>query len=356
MRLDPALRPAAMLLARLRASSAHSIGYALLGTGIGAITMLPNWLPHMNEFSLRDANPLWWRDVLALLAGAVLVTTALRACMGKAAELGQRPLRFAGLLLLVAAAATFCMWLLVAQLRHARIGGIALAQFAETWWQTLLWSGLLGWLFVLHLQRVEDQEHLDALQLRGALLARELARTRLGAARAQVEPALVARILREVHRRYPMHAESATILLEQLIGYLRLAMQRVQQPQSTRSAEAALVRAFVALHAAERGIAIACSVDIDGGGGAAPQQPLFVVVRALLDAAVPARAQAMRLRCALQDGRLQVALALHGQAIGAAERAQLGAALQRLLPGIPDPLQYVIEPGVHTYVVCLAAR
>lgn len=352
MRLDPG----AMLLARLRARSAHSIGFALLGTAIGALTMLPGWLPQMNQFSLSGANPYWWREVLALLAGSMLVATTLRACMGKATELSQRPFRFGALLLLVATVATFVMWLMVAQQRQQQIGDVALAEFAETWWQTVLWAGLVGWLYVLHLQRTEDQEQLDALQLRSAMLARELARSRLGAARAQVEPAMVARILREVHRRYPRQPESAAILLEQLIGYLRLAMQRVQQPWPTRSAEAALVRAFVALHEAERGIAIACSVDIDEvGSGAAPQAPLFVVVRALLDAAVPARVHAMRLQCSVREGRLQVMLALHGQAIGAAERTQLVSALERLLPGVSDPLQYIIEPGVHTYVVCLAA-
>lgn len=242
---------AAMLLRRLRAKARHSIAFVLLGTCIGTMTMLPNWLPHMNEFSLRDADPRWWQDLLVLLAGAVLVMSALRIFMERAAELAQRPGRFAVLVLLGAALATLLMWAIILVRKHARPGDVELAEYLNTWWQTLLWGGLVGWIYVLNLRRTEDREQLDALQLRRATLARELARSQLGAARAQIDPAMVARVLREVHRRYHSRPEQAAVLLDQLIGYLRLAMQRVQQSAPAAEADAALARAFAALHQTE---------------------------------------------------------------------------------------------------------
>jgi hypothetical protein len=248
MRLDRTLAEA---LRRLRAKAGHSIAFVLLGTALGTMTMLPSWLPRMNEFSLRDAYPRWPHDLLVLLAGAVLVTAALRLFMERAAELAQRPGRFAVLVLLGAALATVLMWSLILVHKHALPGDVPLEEYLYTWWQTLLWGGLVGWIYVLNLQRTEDREQLDALQLRRATLARELARSQLGAARAQIDPAMVARVLREVHRRYHSRPEQAAVLLDQLIGYLRLAMQRVQQSAPAAEADAALARALEALHQTE---------------------------------------------------------------------------------------------------------
>jgi hypothetical protein len=258
---DPGAPLAARMLRRLGAKASHSIVFILLGIGIGGMTLLPNWLPYMNEFSLRSFSTRWWHDVLALLLGATLVTLALRVFVDRAAELAQRPSRFAVLLLLVASAATVLMWLVVAHLKQKRLVDIAFAEFFYTWWQMLLWGGLVGWLYVLSLQRSEDQEQLDALRLRRAMLARELARARLGTARAQIDPAMVARILREVQRRYRTRPDAAAILLERLIAYLRLAMQRVQQAAPSVPAEASLARAYAALHEAEHNTDITHSLQ-----------------------------------------------------------------------------------------------
>lgn len=250
---DSVVPLAARLLLRLRARAGHTAAFALLGTGIASMTMLPGWLPGLNQFSLRDASPIWGQDILTLLVGALLVTAALRLFSERASELAQRPVKFAVLLVLGSAVATAVMWIILARTKLAQPDEIELRSILNTWWQTMLWGGLVGWLYVLHLQRSEDQEQLDALQLRRATLARELARTRLGAARAQIDPAMVARVLREVHRRYHRQPEQAAILLDQLIGYLRLAMQRVHQAAPGADADTALLRAFVALHEAEQG-------------------------------------------------------------------------------------------------------
>jgi hypothetical protein len=244
------------VLRRLRCQAGQSIAFILLGVCIGGMTLLPNWLPYMNEFSLREARPDWWRELLALLVGAVLVVAALRVFAGRMAELAQRPGKFVLLLLLGTTAATVGMWLIVARLKQTPLSQIPIAEYLDTWWQTLLWGGLIGWLYVLNLQRSEDRLQLDALQLRRAMLARELARASLGAARAQIDPAMVARILREVHRRYHARPDRAAVLLECLISYLRLAMQRAHQTAPGAVAEAALAEAFVALHEAEAGRAL----------------------------------------------------------------------------------------------------
>ncbi|MES2297028.1 MAG: hypothetical protein V4582_08295 [Pseudomonadota bacterium] len=348
-------RLAARVLGRVRAKAWHSVGFALLGTAIAALTMVPNWLPFMNEFSTRDISPNWWREVGSLLLGALLVTFALRVFADKGAQLAERPAMFCVLLCAGGAAATLLMWSILAQMKHKHLTDILVGEILNTWWQTLLWGGLVGWLYVLNLRRTEDQEQLGALSLRRAMLARELARSRLGTARAQIDPAMVARILREVHRRYHERPDAAAALLEHLISYLRLAMQRVKLAAPSVAAEGALVRAFVALREAEQGVPIACTLALNEEV-AAPSAPLFLLVHALLDAAMPARPRAMELDCAWLGGRARVSLALRGKGIDASERERLAAALAHLLPGVPDPLQCIIEPGVNIYVVDCAAR
>jgi hypothetical protein len=235
------------LARRLRARAGLGIGFALLGMAIACATRVPDWLPYLNEFSLREASPGWWKELPVLFAGAVLVIATLRAFMERASELTQRPRRFIALLLLGITLATLCMHLIMPLLKHGRLVLPSSAEAINTWWQALLWGGLVGWLYLLNLQLIEDQEQLDALQLRRALLARELARARLGTARAQVDPAMVARILREVHLRYRERPDEATLLLDRLISYLRLAMQRGQQAAPAIPAETELRQAMDAL-------------------------------------------------------------------------------------------------------------
>ena len=341
---------------RARSRAGHSISFILLGTGVGSLTLLPGWLPYLNEFSLRQASPYWWQEVVVLLAGATLVVAVLRIAAERAGELAQQPRRFVALLVLATVVAALSMLMVLPLLKHGQLRWPSLASMLNTWWETLLWGGLVGWLYVLNLQRSEDQEQLDALQLRRALLARELARSRLGAARAQIDPAAVARILRTVHGRYRERPDSAAALLDRLIAYLRLAMQRVHRAAPTVAAEAELLQAVAALHEAEHGVAIACTLELSQAGSRTPADTLLPVVRALLDAAAQSGAASLRLDCRPHDGALRIALSLAGAAIPADERAQLASALAQLLPGAPDPLQCIIEPGVHTYVVHLALR
>jgi hypothetical protein len=340
----------------MRAKAGHSISFILLGAAIGSMTLVPGWLPYLNEFSLREANPHWWQEVMVLLAGAALMIAVLRISAERAAELAQRPRRFVALLLLGTVVAALCMLMILPLLKHGQLRWPSAASMLNTWWETLLWGGLVGWLYVLTLQRSEDQEQLDVLQLRRALLARELARSRLGAARAQIDPAAVARILRAVHGRYRANPEAAALLLDRLIAYLRLAMQRVHRAAPTVAAETDLLQAVAALHEAENDVTIACTLELAQVDSRVLSHSLLPVVRALLDAAAQSGASSLRLDCRLHDGALRIALSLLGAAIGAEDRVRLTDALAQLLPGSPDLLQYVIEPGVHTYAVHLALR
>ena len=349
---------------RLRTKVTHSVGFVVLGSTIACMTMVPNWLPHMNDFSTRELYPRWAYDIRSVLVGATLLVFAMRACTDRGAELAQRPARFVLLLVLGASAATVIMWFLIARVKGVPLGRIPRDEVFNTWWETLLWGGLVGWLYVLSLRRNNDQEQLDVLLLRRTQLARELARARLGTARAQIDPTTVARILREVYRRYHAQQESAPDLLDHLISYLRLAMNRNGARVPSLPGEVALVRAYLALQEAEHGMTIGCEIDLGttdfaatdlgttAGHGAVP---LFLVVRALLEVAVPLRALAMQLRCVLAGGSMRIELSLDGASPAPTICAQLGLALQQLLPGVRDTLECITEPGVNRYVVNLIA-
>jgi hypothetical protein len=91
------------------------------------------------------------------------------------------------------------------------------------------------------------------------LLARaELARSRsetafnmaqLSASQGLVSPAFLMRLLDEMQRRYASDVARAERLLDQLVGFLRLAMPGVRSGRSTLAAEIAVVRSYSQLAA-----------------------------------------------------------------------------------------------------------
>jgi LytS/YehU family sensor histidine kinase len=116
-------------------------------------------------------------------------------------------------------------------------------------WTHLPLSVVLSYMLVLgYMFAREAQQRADALrrvQLEGARIARRAFESRLHAMQARIEPQFLFDTLRHVEELYEADAALAERMLDDLIVYLRAALPRVDDPDSTVGTEVALARAWL---------------------------------------------------------------------------------------------------------------
>lgn len=216
------------MVQRLRHSWRAALVFALLGA-INSICLarLPILLAEAQAGGPGFLYRLFYHFLAAFLS-ALIVALFLRLCTDSGANMVRRPLRFLLCMMLAAVLATG-VGIVVTHLFNPAPGPWRLpdaAPFLEAWLETMLWGSLLGWLYFLFLQKLEDRATFSALLCQRALLARQLAQSELLTMRTQIDPDFLTRILRAVHAHYPHAPHEAGQLLDQLIAWLRLAMQR----------------------------------------------------------------------------------------------------------------------------------
>ena len=191
------------------------------------------------------------RELIAFLIGALILMFGLKLCTQGPGNLLRRPWKFIASLALVSALASGAGWCAIVFMSSGRLAlDAGIEKFYDIWLQAMLWGGMVGWMYLLSLQRAESHARLSAMLVQRVLLARQLARSRLGTARAKFDPAMVAQVLSEVHIRYRNDPVGASALLDQLISYLRLAMNRARIEVPDAAAEQALHAALTALQRA----------------------------------------------------------------------------------------------------------
>ncbi|MES2324363.1 MAG: hypothetical protein V4633_19080 [Pseudomonadota bacterium] len=242
-----------MLLKRLRSHARLTAGFAIIGALAAECATALEWMDRYERSGWGHIANRLPRDLMATLVGAMVIILALRMCTERAGDLVRRPLKFLGLLVLIVALGASIGWCALVLMSSGRLPINAGAEkFYDIWMQGMLWGGMVGWMYLLSLQRAESHATLAGLLGQRVLLARQLARSRLGTARAQFDPAMVARVLSEVHERYRNDPADASALLDQLISYLRLAMNRARDERPDAAAEEALGAALSALQRAEQ--------------------------------------------------------------------------------------------------------
>lgn len=203
-------------------------GFALAGATNVVLSRLyyaPAFLQEYGAAAL--AHELAQQLAVYFVVGCGLIV-ALQRQFSQPAQALRQPGRF---LLALARAAALFSWLGWAMKTSINRGalvfwGQSLPGYMESWLIILLWGGLFGWLYLLYLQRRDDQRRLNTALAERALLSHQLAQAELLAARARIDPAMVAGILRQVQQRYAQDPPQGAALLDQLIGYLRLALNR----------------------------------------------------------------------------------------------------------------------------------
>lgn len=328
---------------RLRHRSGQTVMFALVGAVIGYAATLPEWL---EKIEAGGGANFWQRapgNFCTALLGALIIAFTLRGLAVSGLASARRPWRFAVLVVVVSGMANVVAWyftITVFGSRFPSIQELPLEKFLDTWMQVVLWSALLGWLYLLTLQHADDRDMLDGLLGKRVLLARQLAKSRLGAARAQIDPAMVASTLGVVRERYCRGQQAdAAALLDHLIDYLRLAMNRGQQALPQSNVELALMRAYIALREVEHGVQV--GFQVQAGVSAAPH---FLVVKTLLDRAISSGARTMQLSVEGQQVTLMLRNAIiDGEAYSAMREALVAVA--------PCHLAMNNESGKNTYVV-----
>jgi hypothetical protein len=358
--IRPATLPA-RIAARLRATTWPLVIVACIAALSHALWGMPYWWGIIQQ---RGFAPWFHAVVLPDFVTTIVLLVSIRASADNGTALAHRPGRFLLVLALGAIAAEAVMSMLYVLLGVTEFlpGNRPLNSYLIAWLNSMLFGALFGWLGILYLQRTEDQARFSAAMTRHMLLARQVTQSRLIAARAQIDPELVASILRHVRNRYSANADEASALLDQLIGHLRLAMSRVRDRSPSPAAEIALIRSYLALRETESGVPIAFHAGLGEQAMALPEKtpiPVFPIVRRLCDEAILAAsaqtASRLDVRIDSRPDCLSIELKLGAAAIAPSGLEQIKAFLAELALG-DDILQHFVEPGGNRYVVQAAIR
>ncbi len=218
---------------------------------------------------------------------------------------------------------------------------------------TLVLQVPFNWLALLYQRYTDNQKKIGPILTRRALLARQVAQSRLLTARAEIDPKLIINILREVQARYHIDATGASTLLDQLIAYLRLAMNRSRDKAPSFSAECALINAYLTLRDAETGVPITLDIDdIEASQKhATAPLPLFLIVQKMFDEAVLTPALSVRIGIALRDGQLSITLDTGHASISEQGQARLAENIGRLALKSTNKFTQSFDLGANRYVV-----
>ncbi len=339
---------------RLRNALLPGLAFGLVAIVADELERLPGdigiWLAH------DAAAPALLHDRLMRAAcGLALVLAQLLTLAALArtrTTLLERPARFIGVLV-ASGTAGLLAWSAAAgtwpRSLEAIVGAIAtgLPRPALRAWSTMaMWTVLWGWLFFHHLRQRDDDRRLTLVLARRASLVRQGLEARLSAARSQVEPAMVAQVLRRVQALAaqggeerpsspPVCApvEGAVHLVDRLSDYLRQLLQRARRATPELGSDLALLRSWSELQASQQGHGLELSIDPAIQAQATrPAQGCFLVARTLLAAALAQGAAALRLSVAMDGDRLVID-GTFGPALQWEPRA-IEAAVSRLQPGV----------------------
>lgn len=340
-------------LQRLQSGAAAGVVLLALAILCSDIENIPQHLKHAGEIG-ADAFLWHWlsKTLLSSFIVAAIALLVLRISAPNGRGMTDKPGRFFASLAVGTALGMAASWQVGFFL--GRVPSLFAADMDwETlysgWMNALLWGGLFGWMYFLYLRRGEDQARFGMLLGRRALLARQVAQSQIVAARAQVDPAMVVRILREIHTRYGHNVQSASMLMDHMIDYLRLALNRVRESQPTLARELQLLHAYIALRTAEAGQAIRLSSEPSAVAG--PTGPVFLIAREMIDHAMQATHCALELQITTTAHLTTIALRLGGEPLTHTQFARLSEGIHARASGRADALQYLFAAAEHTYTV-----
>jgi Histidine kinase len=251
---------------------------------------------------------LWW-----LLYGLELWALLLVAGFGDQ-RLGHRCGRVTrGTVWLLVACATAVVVTLSTAGRADLLAGQGVVQSSLTMHlHAAVFSFTMVLLFLAHLRRSHSRAAATARLVAAQAAQREaradIARARLAAVQARIDPQLLFGMLEAVRAAYRVDAARAERLLDELIAFLRAALPALRAGSSSVAHEAALAQACARLHALAGAGDASLSVEVSAEAMHARFPP--GVLLPLLDDALRARAGVCRLSSSRQADSCCVMLAL----------------------------------------------
>jgi hypothetical protein len=150
------------------------------------------------------------------------------------------------------------------------------ALFLDQVWTMLIYFSLAAWAY-----ESADRAARATAALREAELARRSAERwvlelRLGVLQARLEPRVLFDTLDEAGELYPKDPEAAEHLLDALIDYLRCALPKLRETESTLGSEIDLAVAYARVLRGPGSKQVAVQADLDPGVGDARFPPMIV--------------------------------------------------------------------------------
>ena len=191
-------------------------------------------------------------------------------------------------------------------------------------------AGILvaGYVFYLRAQSTEVEAGAAELR-RGALETQQLA-TRLRLLQAQVEPHFLFNTLSNIRRLAQTDAGAGRAMLAQLSRYLRAALPRMREHETTLADEIELVRAYLGLQQVRMGARLETAIDAPPALLEASVPPMMLatlVENAIKHGIAPlAEGGAIRISAQKADGALKLTVADTGRGLVASSGSGVGLA------------------------------
>jgi len=338
-------------LQRWNAVVRSALIWAILGSIVGVIWTLPSMTA-----MIGSQGYLAWllRGIVPVFSTAFILIVAVSVSVGSGAEMARRPLWFLSIMALGSAVATAVTWVINLVLPSGNFWGIG-NWLLNTWLTIMLFGCAFGWPAVLNVKRAAEQKVLTQLLMKRSLLARNVAQAKLFAARAQVDPEMVARVLTQVRHRYITDAVSAAELLDQLIAFLRLAMNRKGGQHVLLGSEIDMMRGYAALRQVETGtkINLHISLEQEGQRQQLTAAPFFLLVRHVLRLVPTTPVSRLTLHIKISLDSLHLLLVTGMMPLDPDILQRLRTDLSETLAGTEEVaiLHEQSEKGEHRYVV-----
>jgi signal transduction histidine kinase len=273
------------------------------------------------------ALAIGWLGRLAvfLITGITMLITAL-IVLNAAGRAGRENIGVAVVAAVVAAAVSALVRYAVGATPAGEGPGYMLMVFTS-------WLGsaailVAGYVFYLRAQSADSEARTAELR-RGALETQQLA-TRLRLLQAQVEPHFLFNTLSNIRRLAQTDAGAGRAMLGQLSRYLRAALPRMREHETTLADEIELVRAYLGLQQVRMGARLETAIDAPPALLEARVPPMMLatlVENAIKHGIAPlAEGGAIRISAQKADGALKLTVADTGRGLAASSGTGVGLA------------------------------
>jgi len=280
-------------------------------------------------FSLEHLLRTW----LDYFLECVLMTLPIVVAMTLAELLAARRPRWAAAVLVA-----------VGLFAGAFAGALMLIPFYDLGWASFasrrFWGDVLYWVVIgggvaaidgLQRRTAAAAATLHQARVDQVALAKQMLEARLQVMRAQIEPHFLFNTLANVKRLGQTDVAGGVEMLDNLVRYLRAALPRMRDEESTLGQEAELVRSYLAVLKIRMGARLGYSVDVPAALAAQPFPPMMLLT--LVENAVKhglnpsAAGGSIVVRATVRRGGLEVRVVDSGVGFGAAATGGTGVGL-----------------------------